>query len=262
MRISGLEKCSLVDYPGKLAAVVFLGGCNLNCTYCHNRDLLKKDNSLRELSTESVLSFLRARKGLLDAVVVTGGEPTLNIGLPSFIRCVRKLGFLVKLDTNGTNPEMVRNLVNEGLLDYVAMDIKTTLPNYSSLCRSLVDTGAIVRTINLLMDSPVDYEFRTTIYPGLAEHDLRTLAELLTGAEKWVLQHYSPQGNLHLDCLDPNEIVEKPDLVELASEFSASMGECTVRGKEMPLKLKKWHPDPADSGHTTSPALDVPRLLS
>ena len=261
MRISGLEKCSFADYPGKLAAVVFLGGCNLNCTSCHNRDLLKTDNALRELSKESVLRFLLARRDLLDAVVVTGGEPTLNIGLPSFIRSIRKMGFLVKLDTNGTNPEMVRSLVYEGLLDYVAMDIKTTLSNYSSLCRSLVDTGKIVKTINLLMDSPVDYEFRTTVYPGLAEHDLRTLAELLTGAEKWVLQHYSPKGNSHMESVAPDQCSLLPDLQNFASRMTHYVRECSVRGKAALIDSDKWT-DNAGVRPETGPALDVPILLS
>ncbi len=261
MVISGLEKCSFVDYPGKLATVVFLKGCNMNCSYCHNQELLQKENSLPGITEDQFFSFLERRKNLLDAVVVSGGEPTLNDKLPEFISRVRKSGYLVKLDTNGTNPGMVKDLLEEGLLDFVAMDVKTKLSKYNQLCRVLVDTGAVVKTINLLLNSDVDYEFRTTVYPGLTETSLYNLAELLSGARKWVLQHYSPEGNSLVELLDPDENLEKPDLQKLASVFSSYTGECSVRGREIPLEIKNWGAGPeAESG--VSSALDVPQLLS
>ena len=262
MRISGLEKCSFADYPGKLAAVVFLRGCNMNCSYCHNQGLLSGNPLSPEIDEQELLGFLDRRKNLLDAVVISGGEPTLNDNLPSLIRRIRELGFRVKLDTNGTNPEMVGSLIGDGLLDYVAMDVKTRLSDYSRLCRVLVDTGSVVRSIKLLMDSDIDYEFRTTVYPGLTESALRRMAELLSGADRWVLQHYSPEGNFHIENMDPEEIVEKPDLAGLASEFSVYIGECTIRGKEIPLKLENWNLNPDDSQAGQGIALDVPKLLS
>lgn len=262
MRISGLEKCSFADYPGKLAAVVFLRGCNMNCSYCHNQGLLSGDALSPEISEKELLGFLQRRNNLLDAVVISGGEPTLNKDLPQFIRSIRESGFLVKLDTNGTNPGMVGSLIEEGLLDYVAMDLKTRLSDYSRLCRALVDTGSVVRSIKLLMDSHIDYEFRTTVYPGLTENALCSMAELISGAKKWVLQHYSPEGNSHLDNMDREAVVEKPDLARLASKFDAYIGECTVRGKEVPLKLENWDLNLGDSQTGHSMSLDVPKLLS
>ncbi|MFH1965481.1 MAG: anaerobic ribonucleoside-triphosphate reductase activating protein [Acidobacteriota bacterium] len=261
MRISGLEKCSFVDYPGKLAAVVFLKGCNMNCSYCHNQELLKGDASSQVINEDDLFRFLQRRTSLLDAVVITGGEPTLNENLPEFIRRIREFGFLVKLDTNGTNPAMVRALIEEGLLDYVAMDVKTILSQYNRLCRTLVDTGAIVRSVKLLLDADIEYEFRTTVYPGLTESTLYSLAELLTGADKWVLQHYNPAGNFHIDSMDPDEVVEKPDLKKLTARFSAYIKSCPVRGKETPLELENWRPD-LDSQPVISMTLDVPKLLS
>jgi pyruvate formate lyase activating enzyme len=261
MQISGLEKCSLVDYPGKLAAVVFLKGCNMNCSYCHNQELLQGDPSSISISEEDLFGFLQKRSGLLDAVVVTGGEPTLNENLPEFIRGIRKIGYFVKLDTNGTNPGMVSSLIEEGLLDYVAMDLKTIPEKYPHLCRTLVDTGSVVRSVNLLLNTDIEYEFRTTVYPGLSENNLYKLAELLSGARKWVLQHYSPEGNSHIDTMDPEEFPEKPNLQELASAFSSYTGECSVRGKEIPLELKNWGTNPdVEAGIST--ALDIPQLLS
>ena len=263
MRISGLEKCSFIDYPGKLAAVVFLKGCNMNCSYCHNQELLKKETSAPVLSEDELFRFLQRRGNLLDAVVISGGEPTLNPGLPELIRRIRKSGFLVKLDTNGTNPGMISALLSQGLLDYVAMDVKTILSEYNRVCRVLVDTGSIVRSIKLLLDSDIDYEFRTTVYPGLTESNLYRLAELLTGAEKWVLQHYSPQGNSHIDTMDTDEFVEKPNLEKLASEFRSYIRKCTVRGKEMPIALENWDLDLNQDSHPgINTPLDVPKLLS
>ncbi len=259
MIISGLEKCSFNDYPGKLAAVVFLKGCNMNCSYCHNQELLKNEESSPALFEDELFQFLQRRGNLLDAVVITGGEPTLNPGLPELIRRIREAGFLVKLDTNGTNPGMVSALLSDGLLDYVAMDVKTILPDYNQVCRVLVDTGSVVRSIKLLLDSDIDYEFRTTVYPGLTESNLYKLAELLTGADKWVLQHYSPEGNFHVDTIDPDELLEQPNLEKLASGFSSYIRECSVRGKKIPIALKNWDMDPHPGINTP---LDVPKLLS
>ena len=261
MQISGLEKCSLVDYPGKLAAVVFLKGCNMNCSYCHNQELLQGDPSSISISREDLFGFLQRRSGLLDAVVVTGGEPTLNETLPEFIRGIREIGYLVKLDTNGTNPGMVSSLIEEGLLDYVAMDLKTIPEKYPHLCRTLVDTGSVVRSVNLLLNTDIEYEFRTTVYPGLTERDLSSMAEILSGADRWVLQHYSPEGNSHIDTMDPEEIVENPDLKKLAARFSSYIKSCTVRGRETALELENWKPN-MDTQPGFSMPLDVPELLS
>jgi|GEM_PF-43602 len=263
MLISGLEKCSFSDYPGKLAAVAFVGGCNLNCSYCHNQSLLRETRELPEIGMRELLGFLESRKGFLDAVVVTGGEPSLYPDLPELLSEIRKLGFLIKLDTNGTIPEMIEKLIAGRLVDYMAMDVKTSLSGYPQICRAMVDTGAIVRSIHLLIDSPVEYEFRTTVYPGMTREDLIRVAELIAGSDKWVLQHYRAEGNDHLRTMPL--ITQQSDLLdlqELVSEFSAYTGNCSTRGKGgTPV------PGSPSAGENSLPSetvtgLDAPTLLS
>lgn len=190
MNIAGLEKCSCVDYPGRLAAVVFTAGCNWNCFYCHNRPLLNPQGGASRLAPETVLDWLARRRGFLDAVVISGGEPTLQAGLDEFIRAVRALGFAVKLDTNGTRPAVLRALLEEHLLDFVAMDIKAPLEKYEAVCGVPVDPRALDESIELLLAGEVDYEFRTTVIPQLTADDVRAIAARIRGAKRYVLQQY------------------------------------------------------------------------
>lgn len=189
MNFAGLEKCSFVDYPGRIAAVVFAPGCNFNCFYCHNRQLISAapDEAQTE---ESVLALLRERRSFLDAVVVSGGEPTLQPGLPRFVQRVRDLGYLVKLDTNGSNPNLLRSLISTGLLDYVAMDIKAPLEKYETIAGKGINLLAVAKSISVLLDGDIDYEFRTTVTPQLMEADIRAIAERIVGARRYVLQQY------------------------------------------------------------------------
>lgn len=196
MTIVGIEKLSLVDYPGMLAAVFFTPGCSLNCFYCHNRGLLMAREAKTWMGAEVALAWLDERKGFLDAVVITGGEPTLQPDLADFVRTVRSKGYLTKLDTNGTNPEVVAGLIDEGLLDYVAMDVKAPPGRYAEVCGAHVDLGAIETSIRLLLDGPIDYEFRTTVVPQLAEADIVAIAQWIRGARRYVLQQFRPpQGS-------------------------------------------------------------------
>ena len=188
MRISGLQKNSMVDYPEKLAAVVFTQGCNMNCGYCHNRCLIGYEKN-GGISEEDVFAFLERRQGLLDAVVISGGEPTLQRDLPRFIRRARKMGFLVKLDTNGTNPAL-EYLIGERLLDYVAMDVKAPFCKYRQVCCSPVNTEKLERSIGILQGGGVEYEFRTTFTPELDQEDLLNIAESIRGAKRYVVQQY------------------------------------------------------------------------
>ena len=181
MRISGLQKNSMVDYPEKLAAVVFTQGCNMNCGYCHNRCLIGYEKN-GGISEEDVFAFLERRQGLLDAVVISGGEPTLQRDLPRFIRRALKMGFLVKLDTIGTNPELLEYLIGERLLDYVAMDVKAPFCKYRQVCCSPVNTEKLERSIGILQGGGVEYEFRTTFTPELDQEDLLNIAESIRGA--------------------------------------------------------------------------------
>lgn len=189
MKIAGLEKCSFVDFPSKLAAVVFTAGCNWSCFYCHNRQVAR-NHGAGILDESQVLTWLETRRGLLDAVVLSGGEATLQPRLVDFVRMVKAMGFAAKLDTNGTRPEVLRTLLGEGLLDYVAMDIKAPMAQYETFCGARVDHDAVNQSIDLLLLGDVDYEFRTTVVPQLSESDVIAIARRIMGARRFVLQQY------------------------------------------------------------------------
>jgi len=190
MKIAGIERNSFVDYPGKLAAVLFTPGCNLDCFYCHNRHLLTNAADLPRLDCEVVLEWLAARRGFLEGVVITGGEPTLQPDLPDFVRRLRALGYPVKLDTNGTRPHVLTRLVEGGLLDFAAMDVKAPIEAYEAVCGVPVDHSAVNTAIDLLLSGGIDYEFRTTLFPQLTENDLVSIARRVRGAKRLVLQQY------------------------------------------------------------------------
>lgn len=190
MNITGFVKQSLVDYPGKIAAAVFTQGCNMNCVFCHNRCLVGENTETPYVGQEEVFSFLQNRKRFLDGVVVSGGEPTLQHDLEDFIGNVKDMGYLVKLDTNGTRPEVIKKLCDKNLLDYIAMDVKAPMKKYSEICRTSIDEKALLESIHVIRNSDVDYEFRTTYCPQLNEDDIRDIGELISGAKKYVLQQY------------------------------------------------------------------------
>lgn len=185
MRIAGLVKNSFLDYPGLIAAVVFVPGCNMDCWYCHNRALWGNANLL---DTAEVLTFLEKRRGFLDGVVISGGEPTLQNGLLSFINSLRQMGYRVKLDTNGLKPDVVESLLSE--LDYVAMDIKAPPGELHRVVSFALDDKPIWRCADLLMHSGVDYEFRTTFMPLLDAGDVEEITRRISGARRYVLQQY------------------------------------------------------------------------
>lgn len=197
MYISGIEKLSLVDYPGNICATIFFSGCNLRCPYCHNGDLVRCSPDLPRYTVDEVLDVLRKRKKLLDGVCISGGEPTLQSDLKSFAAQVKDLGLKVKLDTNGTQPAVLEELISSGLVDYVAMDIKAPLERYSEICRTAVDVAAVAKSAAMLMTGPVDYEFRTTAPRSLLqEQDFLQIAEWLAGARHYVLQKYRSKWRL------------------------------------------------------------------
>lgn len=200
--IRGLQKTSLIDYPGKIACIVFFSSCNFRCPFCHNRDLVLESEDLPHFSEKGILKFLKSRKGILEGVVLTGGEPLLYPPLKSFIQKIKKLGFLVKLDTNGTNPQFLKELVNHGLVDYVAMDFKNPIEKYENAVGVKVNKKAILASMKFLVGNRVDYEFRTTVVPLIhKEKDLIQIAEELreiTDNKKqitkirWRLQQFRP----------------------------------------------------------------------
>lgn len=198
MLICGLQKLSLVDYPGKLAATIFTGGCNMRCPFCHNASLVTHISEEQQLSEEYVLNFLAKRVGKLDGVCISGGEPLLQPDLEDFIKKVRALGFLVKLDTNGSEPYRLRTLLEKNLLDYVAMDIKNSPEKYSETAGvEGFDSASVFECAKIIMSSGVPYEFRTTLVRGLHEpEDIEAIGRLLSGAEKYYLQSFKDSGDL------------------------------------------------------------------
>lgn len=193
MKIGALQKTSLIDYPNLISAVVFTQGCNFRCGYCHNPELLDPKNWGTPIPPEEILDFLENRRGKLDALVVTGGEPTLHLGLPDFLARVKELGFKVKLDSNGTNPAMLRELFEHNLVDYLAMDIKAPLDKYSIVAEVDVITSHIKESTSLIMQKAPDYEFRTTLVEGqLSYADILQMGREIKGAKKYFLQKFIP----------------------------------------------------------------------
>jgi len=200
MNIGGFQKVTLIDYPGKIAATVFTVGCNFLCPYCHNSELVdgkKSKNQPRTDQTE-IFKFLATRQGLLEGVCITGGEPTLQSDLPEFIKKIKDLGFLVKLDTNGSNPQMLADLLEEKLIDFVAMDIKAPLEKYKKVVGENINLEDIQRSVDLVRSAP-DYEFRTTVLPVLhTRKDILSIGRWLQGSKKYYLQQFKPNKTLDL----------------------------------------------------------------
>ncbi len=187
-RIGGFQKTSFLDYPEKISCIIFTTGCNFRCGYCHNPELFKSEPVL---TVPAFFDFLKNRKGKLDGVVITGGEPTLQNGLLDFIKEIKDLKFLVKLDTNGTNPKILEELLNLNLLDYVAMDIKAPLDKYKKITNVDFDIQKIKDSINLIKSSKIDYEFRTTVIKSqLSFEDFKNIGLLLKGTRKYYLQKF------------------------------------------------------------------------
>lgn len=198
MNICGLQKLSMVDYPGKLAATVFTGGCNLRCPFCHNALLVTRLNESPRLDTEEVLRFLKSRSGLLDAVVLSGGEPLLQPDAADFLAAVKDMGYLVKLDTNGCYPKALGDILNRNLVDYVAMDIKNSKEKYAATVGIPgLDITGVEESIHLIRQSGVDYEFRTTAVRQLhTEEDFAAIGRWLQGSKNYYIQNFVDSGNL------------------------------------------------------------------
>lgn len=190
MRIGGLMKTTLLDYPGKVACTIFTVGCNMKCPFCHNSELIEGNSSL--IDEDEVLSFLKKRVGVLDGVCISGGEPTLQKDLKEFIQKLKEMGYLVKLDTNGTNPELLKELVNDHLIDYVAMDIKNSPKKYSETAgNSSILLSKIKESIEFLLEGKIEYEFRTTVVEELHEvSDFKEIGAWIYGAKAYYLQQF------------------------------------------------------------------------
>ncbi len=205
MKIGGLQRTTLVDYPGKVAATVFTQGCNFRCPYCHNPELVLPERFEAPLPTEDFFSFLASRQGKLDAVCITGGEPTVQPDLASFIARIKELGFLVKLDSNGSRPDLLAKILAGGNVDYVAMDVKAPLEKYSEVAGiSPFLVKQIEKSITVIMESGVDYEFRTTVmHPLLDVNDIEIIGGSIRGAKRYFLQNYQKSKQVSSDTFTP-----------------------------------------------------------
>jgi pyruvate formate lyase activating enzyme len=230
MLISGFQKSTLLDYPGKVACILFTYGCNLRCEYCHNPELVifpcQKKDIVKE---EEVFSFLKGRKDLLDAVVITGGEPTLQKDLIPFIKKIKDMGYLVKLDTNGTNSKIVEEILNLDIVDYWAMDIKYEKELYIQNLTENIDYEEIKRSIQLIMERGKDYEFRTTYVKGIhTTQSAKGIGELIKGAKRYYIQNFRPGKTINPGLNRSNSFTPK-ELKEIKKEISAFVEDVEIR---------------------------------
>ncbi len=229
MKIGGLQKFSLIDYPDKICAIVFTQGCDFRCPYCHNPELVKPEFFQEPISEEDFFNFLEKRKGKLEAVTVTGGETCLQGDLPVFLQKIKEMGYLLKLDTNGSFPEMLNEIIDQNLVDYLAIDIKAPLEKYEKIVGVPFATAKIVESIKIALSSKIDCEFRTTVVKSLlAKDDLRKIGMLIKGAHLYVLQKFVPSK-----LLEPKFLNEGNYSAEEFEEFRQIMldyvEKCVIR---------------------------------
>lgn len=228
MLIGGFQKMTVLDYPEKVACTIFLTGCNFRCPFCHNASLVT-ENWIRGVGIDEVFSYLKKRKGLIDGVCITGGEPLLNNDIEDLIRPIKSMGYLVKLDTNGTNPTRLRELIENGLVDYVAMDIKNSSEKYALTCGvKAVNFTKIEESINLLINGNIDYEFRTTVVEPLhTVEDIEKIGKLIKGAKSLYLQGFVDSGDLIGNSMNA---VNRETMQEMLERVKPYVGYAEIRG--------------------------------
>lgn len=230
MSIKGFQGTSLLDFPGRVASLVFYGGCNLRCPYCHNASLVETPHLYPDLSTVDILAQLKTRQGFIDGVVISGGEATLDPNLVELLVQIKQMGLQVKLDTNGLRPQVLADLLAKKLVDFVGLDIKTALPRYGELHTVAIDSELVQQSIDILLQATIEVEFRTTCAPGLVEEaDIRSIGEILMGQPNWVLQQFVPVHALAEELrgrLPHSEIVMN-HFAEVASEY---VDQVVIRG--------------------------------
>ena len=230
MQIHGFNKTTLLDYPGLVAATIFTGACNFKCPFCHNADLVLNPMSQPLISEEEILSHLKKRQGITQGVCITGGEPTLQKDLKSFIKKLKELDLKVKLDSNGYKPEVIKSLVKEGLLDYIAMDIKGPLDEYDVIAGVKVDTAKIKESIDFLVSGTLPFEFRTTVIKDFhTQESFEKIAELIKGADKYFLQGYIDSDKVIAPGLTAYTYEEMKEFLPI---FAGKVGQVEIRGVE------------------------------
>ncbi len=227
MRLGGFQKTTLVDFPGRVASIIFVAGCNMRCHYCYNPDIVF--GRAKEIDEDSIFSELKRRIRYVDSVVVTGGEPTIWPDLPDFISRLKDIKLKVKLDTNGTNPKMLSRIINENLVDYIAMDVKANKSKYHAVSGLDGSFDNILKSIELIKSSSLEYEFRTTVAPGMLPSDIEEIAIMIYPAKRWFLQKFLPMR----DLVDKNEFKREhmgSKDIERAAKIASNIQRCTVRG--------------------------------
>ena len=220
MDIKGFIRNSFVDWDGKVSAVIFLPGCTFRCGYCYNKPMVTGHEKIDSIDFRQVEEHLGRNRGFVDGVVITGGEPTIHDDLPVLIGKIRSMGYAVKLDTNGSNPEMLRKIISGKMVDYIAMDIKAPLSKYSQAAGVSVDSGKIRKSIDLIKSGGIDYEFRTTVIPSFhGEDDIEDMARSISGAGRYVLQKFVPKETIdaRLMC-EPSPTSEYMERMKKAAE--------------------------------------------
>lgn len=230
MLIGGIQRFSLIEYPQKICCVVFTQGCNFNCPYCHNPELVNPKLFNPKILPELFFDFLEKRKEKLDAVVITGGEPTLQTDLRDFIKKIKSMDFLVKLETNGSKPEVIKQLLNDRLLDFIAMDIKSNPANYQAVTGIATDPDIIKQSIGLIMNSGIEYEFVTTVLKDLiTKEQILEIGKLIKGARRYILQRFKPSQALNPQYLNSLPFSDE-ELKDLKQElFKHYRIQCVIR---------------------------------
>ena len=232
MKFGGLQKNSLIDFPGKISCVLFLKGCNFDCPYCHNPDLLINDPACPSaLEEDDFFGFLETRKGLLDGVVISGGEPTLHDDLPRLCQKIKEMGFALKLDTNGSRPKCIQKIIDQQLVDYIAMDIKTDPTRYGQCIKADFESARVLASIRLIMESNISYEFRTTcVQQIIDEEKISNISKEIKGARLYALQKYHPTKILHPEFFKQGQVgFADESMIRFQAIASNWVEECIVR---------------------------------
>jgi pyruvate formate lyase activating enzyme len=229
MKIGGIQKTSLLDYPDTISAIIWAIGCNFRCPFCYNKDLVF--GKVATISEEEVLSFLEKRKGMLEGLVISGGEPLMQDDILSFTEKVKKMGYLLKIDTNGMYPEMLKKLIDRKLVDYIAMDVKAPKNKYESLSGVKTDIKKIEKSIEIIRNSSVNYEFKTTFAPDLlTREDIIEIAKWLKGSKRFYLQQFNNEANLISSRLQNSKPYLKDELIDTLKDIKPYFEYCDVRG--------------------------------
>jgi len=228
--IRGFIRTSLLDWDGKIVSVLYLPGCNFRCPFCHNAGLVLQPGNMEPVEWDVVEDYLSKNGDFIDGICITGGEPTLHRFLPGLIRKIKDMGLKIKIDTNGTNPSMLERLIKEGLVDYVSMDVKSSLETYDECAGARVDIEKVKRSIRILLRGKVDYEFRTTILPRFhGKEEMRSIGLMIEGAERYVLQQFVPKNTLEPEFLT-ERAYSAEEMRALAREVEPFVKKVDVRG--------------------------------